>query len=132
MKKWLKTNFKPYMIRPIIYKGFTRFLIGLVIALLWNRFINRSAFYSVTSFAFPILGFVFIGMAWFSFLGMDGMKLHGKKKKETKEKKINYGDMADFVDTEVSFDDLDDNEKSACNLAANLLCSVIFFVLSIF
>lgn len=123
------------MFKPIIYKAFPRFLTGLVAALLWNRYVNKTEFFNVKSYAFPVFGFIYIGLAWFSFLSIDGMKLKpnsAKKKKENEEKKINYADMSDYVDTEVSYDDLSDNEKSACKLAANLLCSAIFFILSIF
>lgn len=131
MKNWLKKNFKTYMIRPIIYKAVPRFLAGLVIALLWSRFINKSSAFTMTGYVFPILGILFVCMAWFSFLGMDGMGFR-KAKSEKKETKISYSDISDYVNFNITYDDLTSTEKSACNLAANLICSVVFFVLSIF
>lgn len=131
MKKWLKKNFKTYMIRPIIYKTVPRFLAGLAVALIWNRFINRSSLFTVTGYAFPILGILFLCLGWFSFLGMDGMGFR-KAKSEKKKTKISYSDISDYVDFNITYDDLTGTEKSACNLAANLICSVVFFVLSIF
>ena len=131
MKKWLRSNFKTYMIRPIIYKTVPRFLAGLVIALLWDRFINKSPLFTLTGYAFPILGILYICLAWFSFLGMDGMGFK-KRNSEKKETKITYSDISDYIDTEITYDDLTNTEKSACHLAANLICSVVFFFLSIF
>ncbi len=131
MKKWLKKNFKTYMIRPIIYKSVPRFLAGLVIALAWDRFVNTSGLFSMTDHLFPIMGLLFLCLSWFSFLAMDGMGFK-KSKKKKKSTKISYSDIADHIDSDVNYDDLTSTEKSACNLAANLVCSVAFFFLSIF
>ena len=134
MIKWFKKNYTHYMIRPIIYKAVPRFLVGLVISLLWDRFINKSEMFTLTGYAFPVMGILFVCMAWFSFLGMDGMgfKKYMKPKSKKKEQTRSFSDMSDFVNTEVSFDELSDIEKSACNLAASLICSLVFFILSLF
>ena len=40
--KNLRKIYKKYMIRPIIYKAFPRIIIGMLVAGLWNRFVNAN------------------------------------------------------------------------------------------
>lgn len=132
MIKKIKSIFQSYMIRPMIYQSVTKASIGLVLALLWNRFINSYGSYLVVRDAFFVVGMFFFMLAWFQYLRLDGAKIHhlleGRKKKKRK-KRHNTMDIADFADEKViSFDELEDEEKIVCRLLGDLICGFLFFI----
>ena len=45
MKTWLKKHWKRYMLRPLIYKTFTRFVLALTVALLWDNYVRLEDVY---------------------------------------------------------------------------------------
>lgn len=123
------------MLRPILYKTFSRLLYGLTIALFWSRFVNQSGLLSVQLHAFPAIGIFWGIMAWFAYLQLDGVRLpkllRWQSRKRTKRSASS--DMADFTDeTIISFDDLEEDERIACSLVSDLICCILFFVLSLF
>jgi hypothetical protein len=134
MKKTLKKLFKRHMIRPIIYMVFTRAVLGLTTALLWNEFVNIRSVLPMRTFAFLFLGIFFLVMGWMAYLRLDGIRMptFDKGLFEWKHKpKRTYGDMIDYVgENVVSFDDLEDDEKDACRLAADLICGAVFLLLT--
>jgi hypothetical protein len=132
MKKLFRI-YKPYMIRPIIYKTVTKSSIGLVVVLLWNRWGNREGFFSL-DYGFSIIGMFMIAMSWFNYLGLDGIDgtrikdalFKSEVKKENKHK-VKHG--MDFVDEKIiSFDELEDDERIACKMASNIITGGIFVV----
>lgn len=123
------------MARPIAYKTFTRFIIVLVLSLLWNRYINRDAFLSLGKHAFFTAGAFLLTMAWFNHLRLDGMRVHHLAEKDVREKKKKKHprkDIVDFVGEKiVSFDELDYDEQAVCKLAANLISGSVFMAMSL-
>lgn len=130
----IKNIFQTYMIRPLIYKVVTKSSIVLVIALLWDRFVNTSGTLSVSRDAFFVVGLIWMLFAWFQYLKLDGYSIQYvfKDKRKKKESKHVQKDIVDFVDEEITaFEELEDEEKVVVGLLSNLIAGGIFFVISI-
>jgi len=134
----MKEKFRKFasilLVRPIIYMTTTRFLLALVVVLLYERFVTnlRPDF---RMFGFTFAGVFFALLAWIAYLRFDGLrmpKLFMKRVNIKKKPMRTYGDMIDYVDEEppVSFDDLQDEEKDICCFFADLICCVAFIALS--
>ena len=63
--------YKKYMFRPILYKTVTKLVIGIVLVLLWDRYINTFGLPVGEYGCFCIGGIIFL-MAWFEFCGWTG------------------------------------------------------------
>lgn len=126
-------RFERYLIEPIIYKTFARFIIFLTLGLLWNRFVNDLF---PATYVFGILAILFFILAWFAYLRMDGIKVPKLERKlldHRKKPPIMYGDMSDYVDEDRDpFEELEENEKELCILIADILCGIIFLIISFF
>lgn len=122
------------MIRPFIYMTFTRFILALTAALLIEHFIN-DPLRDISAFAFVFFGIFFAVLAWIAYLRLDGIKLPKfmmKRVNLSKKPAIKYGDMIDYTDEEiVSFEDLEDEEKDVCILLADIICAVLFLLISL-
>ena len=121
------------MIRPLIYKSFTRFILMLLVVLLWNHFLQPLTPHLTLSTVFPISGVMFLLCAYLVYLRMDGLSIPRMKplKKPKKDPFRAYGDMVDYLDTPpVEFDDLTRDEQDVCSLLANAVCAVLFFIVS--
>lgn len=134
MLKRLKNKYRKEFFRPIAHMVFTRAILGLAAALLWNEFVNIESALSMRTFAFLFLGVFLLVMAWMAYLRLDGVKAPVLDKHlfewKKKPKRIR-GDLIDFVDEDVvSFDDLERDEKDFCRLVANILCGAAFLILS--
>ena len=135
--KKIREKFSREMVRPLIYATFTRFIVGMTVALAADFFLRPTTGHDLRETCFLILGFLFALMALIAWLRLDGMKLpklmmlrvHWRKKPSKM-----YGDIADYLDEQptLTFDELDDEEKDLCLLCADLICCVIFFVVSLF
>lgn len=133
MKKF-REIYRPYMKRPVFYKTFSRFVIGLVPALVWERFIKSNPMLSVVEYAFLVVGMVLLMMAWFNYLSLDGVRIHHLLEKEPKpkRKKHHRRDIVDFVDEKIiSFEELSYEEQKLCNLISNLTAGSVFIILSL-
>lgn len=137
MKK-IKEIYKPYMIRPIIYSTFTKFMSSLCVVLLWDRFVNSRNVqpYGVVDFAFFITAVYFILWAWLQYLVLDGLNLEVFKslaEMVKPKKKVHYTrDFVDFVDEKVvTFDSLDDDEQIVAKILSNLTTSACFLIPSL-
>ena len=115
MKKLFQV-YKSFMIRPTVYKAFPRLIVGLLVAGLWNRYANTMQIHQMTQSIFYLIGFIFLAMAWFSYLSLDGMenpltKLASVFTKADKKrtKTANHSkQMIDFVEEDpVEYEDLD-------------------------
>ena len=72
--RWLKKQYHRYMIRPIVTKTITRTLIGLVIVLLWDKYVNVERIgVSRLGFGLGAVGIILMAGAWFSYLHLDGL-----------------------------------------------------------
>lgn len=118
------------MIRPIIYKSCSRFMYLLTVALLWDRFINRSAIGLSTMMLLIFFGF--LAAAWVAHLRMDGYhlpKLPAKVFRLKQRPDITYGDMIDHVDEQIiNFQDLEDEDQDACLVVADTVCAIFFLI----
>lgn len=116
-------------IRPVVYKSFQRCVIALTLVLLWDRFVNKGRMPWVVNGCFAA-GAVFLALAWLAFLRLDGVRITPPRREE-RPRRWRSGDLVDFVDEHiVSFDEMDDEERIKCTLAAHLLCAVIFLAAS--
>lgn len=120
------------MIRPVIYQAVTRISIGLVLSLLWSRFIDKGA-RSIFEYAFFTMGALFLALTWMQYLKLDGIsvRLVLNKKGNRKKKPIFHSmhDIADFTDEKiVSFDELEEEEKTICLFCANLAAALFFLI----
>jgi hypothetical protein len=113
---------------------FTRIILALTAALLLGEFTKTATALPMRAYAFIFLGIFFLACGWMAYLRLDGIKLptFDKRLFEWKRKpKRTYGDMIDRVDESViSFDELEDDEKDFCRLAADIVCGVVFAALS--
>lgn len=133
MKKTKRRRFHREMIRPLIYKAFTRLILALTASLLWDEFVNLGQ-KETRSWAFVFFGVFFVTAAWMSYLRLDGIKapqfdraLFDWKRKP----KRMVGDIIDYVDEKVvTFEELEEDEKNLVLAAANLLCGVVFIIVS--
>ncbi|MBQ6502784.1 MAG: hypothetical protein IJI57_02595 [Flexilinea sp.] len=135
MKK-IKAIYEPYMLRPMIYMTFTRFVLALFVVLLADFFISQNVGYPVKKDGFFICAFLFALLAVIAWLRMDGVKLPQimmMRVNPAKKPSRMYGDMIDTIDERpgINFDELDDSEKDFCILIANLFCFIVFLVLAI-
>ena len=132
MKK-IKEIYEPYMLRPMIYMTFTRFVLGLFITLLADFFISQNVGHSVKKDGFFICAFIFALLTVIAWLRMDGVRLPQLmmlRVNPSKKPSRMYGDMIDFVEERpgIDFNELDDQEKDLCIFAANLFCSIVFLL----
>lgn len=136
----MKEKFRKFatkiLVRPVIYMATTRFLLALVVVLLFERFLTnvRPDF---RMFGFTGAGVFFALLAWIAYLRLDGLhmpKLLMKRVNIKRKPMRTYGDMIDYVDEEppVSFDDLEDEEKDICCFFSDLICCILFIALSFF
>ncbi|MBO5335950.1 MAG: hypothetical protein J6A94_02315 [Lachnospiraceae bacterium] len=128
IKKIIKI-FQPYMIRPTVYQCATKISIALVLALLWNRFINLEKVFSVVRDAFLVVGVFFFMLAWFQYLRLDGMKVDHTAKSDKKKKRHVTKDIVDYADEKIiSFAELDDDERMFCRLLGDVVCGLLFLI----
>lgn len=130
IKKIIKI-FQPYMIRPTIYQCATKLSVALVLALLWDRFINVSGMFYVVRDAFLVAGIFFLMLAWFQYLKLDGMKVSKTSSEEKNKKKKRHitKDIVDFADEKIiSFAELEDEERIVCRLTGDVVCSLLFLI----
>ena len=136
MKRRLKERIQPFMVRPIIYKTFARFLYALLAALLWKEFVLDADSPLTLQSAFVFLFVLFVAAAWIAYLRLDGAKLPRFPAKRLRLKdrtEIRYGDMPDYIDEPVvSFAELEWEEQDVCLICAEAVNALIFIVLSFF
>ena len=122
------------MIRPLIYKVFTRGILALFAAQLAHFFLPAGSALSSFSNLALLLGFIFLLFTVLAWLRLDGMKIPQLKLPRIKRKDPPFltGDMADHLDDDiVTFDELDEEEQNACVLLADLILAVVCFLLAL-
>ncbi len=130
MLKKLRSRFRRDMIRPCVYATFTRFVLALAAALLADFFLGPVAKRDLREPAFLLLALILALMAVIAWLRMDGVRLPKPMMLRTtlrKKPTRTYGDIADHLDEQptVDFADLEDEEKDACLLCADVICAVL-------
>ena len=136
MKKYIK----PYMKRPIYEKIAVRILIALVLACFYNIYIFKKFVINATFFNYPMLSFgcICLMLGWFNYLKFDGIKInlnidqHNREKKKNRKKKHKNKGMMDYTDEEIREDqELLEDEKTVCNMVANLVGGFIIVIPSL-
>ena len=132
MKKF-REIYQPYMLRPMIYMTFTRFVLGLFITLLADFFISQAAGRSVRKDAFFVCAVISAVLAVIAWMRLDGVRLPSLmmlRVNPSKKPTRMYGDMIDYIDERpgIDFSELDDSEKDLCILTADVFCFVVFLI----
>ena len=134
MKQKLRKLMGREIIRPLIYKLFTRGILALFAAQLAHFFLPAGGTLSSFSNLSLLLGFVFALFAFLAWLRLDGMRIPQMKLPRIKRKDPPFltGDMADHMDDDiVTFDELDPEEQNTCVLLADLILSAVCFLLAL-
>ncbi len=131
--KRIRAIFKSYMIRPTIYRAISKFTLALTVVLLWDRFILLGRLNVLRDGSF-IAGVVLLTMAWFSYLGLDGLtwkKLFRRNTDVKKEKPRKWGgsDIIDFADEHVvRLEELEEDERRVVYLLSSLIPGLLYLV----
>ena len=135
MIRWLKTHVTREMIRPLIYKVFTRGVLALFAAQLIHFFAPTQWALAQFSNLALILAALFLLGTVVAWLRLDGMNIPQFKLPRAKRTDPAFltGDMADHIDDDiVKFDDLDKEEQDVCVLLTDLILAAVCLVLAIF
>lgn len=129
--KWIREHYHRYMYSAIAARAVAVALVALTAALLWYRFIDKDKLRGL-GFGLIVVGLICVLLAWFEYLRLDGIRpirdsfSSLKKKSREKKKKRFDGDIVDYTDEDiVSFKDLDDEDKIACSLAADVIAGAL-------
>lgn len=127
----IKGIYQRYMLRPLIYMTAYRLMAALVFLLAILRFVPSGPAPDLIASFLTILFALF---SYLVYLRMDGLRIPRMKhfKSRKKDPLRNYGEMTDHVDDEpqITFDELETDEKDLCSLLSNLINLVIWLVLS--
>ena len=128
MIRWLKTHVNRDMIRPLIYKVFTRGVLALFAAQLIHFFAPETWPMARFSNLSLILGGLFLLGAAVAWLRLDGLNIPQFKLPRVKRTDPAFltGDMADHIDDDiVKFDDLDKEEQDVCVLLTDFFLAAV-------
>ena len=134
MIRWLREHVTRDMVRPLIYKVFTRAVLALFAAELFHFFAPPSwPMARFANLALILAGLFFLGTA-VAWLRLDGMRIPQMKLPRVKRKDPAFltGDMADHIDDDiVKFDDLDEEEQNVCVLLTDLFLALVCLALAL-
>lgn len=128
----IKGVYQRYMLRPLIYLTAFRLMLAAIFLLGIIRLVPNGPAPSLVAGFLTVLFALF---AYLVYLRMDGLRIPRLKPIRRKGKSDplrNFGSMADHADDEpqVTFEELETDERDLCSLLANLIGLVVFFVLS--
>ena len=121
------------LVRPLIYKIFTRGILALFAAQLVHFFAPAASGFASFSNLSLGLGLLFVLFTVLAWLRLDGLKIPRLKLPRMKRKDPPFlaGSMADHIDDDiVSFDDLDPEEQDVCVLLADAALAVLCLLLA--
>ena len=133
MIRRLKKDFHPDMVRPLVYKVFTRGILALFTAQFVHRFAPAGARLASFSSLSLLLGLLFALFSLLAWLRLDGLRIPQLKLPRMKRKDPPFlaGSMADHIDDDiVSFDDLSGEEQNLCVLLADLFLTAVCLLLA--
>ena len=126
-------KFGSHLIRPAVYKAFRRLIYGTTATLLADFFI-KDPVRNIKSYGFALCAVLCALGAWLSYLKSDGIALPKKPDWHMPKRKkpvFFYADIADHLDDAPDvYDDLEEEDKGRCLMAADGALTVIFIVLS--
>jgi hypothetical protein len=122
-----------YLIHPTIYKIASRAFLGITFSLLWNYFINENETYIMAEKTFFFVGVVLLTMAWFNYLKLDGISIGmARKGNKGKDKSGHQSkNIIDFLEEEVTSDELDEEDEILSAIIANIFTGICFLIPSI-
>jgi len=128
----LRSVYQRYMLRPLIYLTAFRLMLAAIFLLILIRFVPNGPAPSLIAGFLTVLFALF---AYLVYLRLDGLRIPRMKPIKRKRKSDplrNFGAMADYADEEpqVTFEELEPEERDLCSLLANLICLVVYLVLS--
>lgn len=134
MIRWLKEHVTRDMIRPFIYKVFTRAVLALFAAELIHFFAPAQwPLARFSNLALVLAGLFLLGsvVAWLRLDGLNIPQLKLPRMKRT-DPAFLQGDMADHIDDDiVKFDDLDREEQDVCVLLTDVLLAIVCLILAL-
>ncbi|WP_353097461.1 hypothetical protein [Tissierella praeacuta] len=129
MKKLLRMY--SYLIQPTIYKIILRVFLGVTFSLLWNHFINKNKIHIMVEKSFFFVGTVLLTMAWFNYLKLDGISITRKGNKGKDKSGRQSKNIIDFLEEEVTNDELEEDDELLSAIIANILTGICFLTPSI-
>lgn len=121
-----------HIVRFILSGCVVRCAIVFALALVWNRFINRNGFLSLSEHTFFTAGVIFLAAAWFRYLKLDRVCIHHLLEKKKKSPRYKAADLTDYIETEPdSLDIRDEKQKTICHLISDLLTGTGLILISI-
>ncbi len=135
MIKRIRKEFRRYMIRPLIYKLFTRFMLTLCAGLLWHRFVPMERTGLNLSGVMTIIAAVYVLCTWLAYLRLKGTRVPriNLKLRRHRDPVRLYGDMSDYTDQEIyAFEELEESEQDLCVFLADGILALLFGVISLF
>ena len=126
MLRWLRDNFQRHMIRPFVYKLFTRAVLTVFAVLAAEFFLPRFSPLFTKGNLFLLSAAVWLVGAWISYLRLHGLRFprFDIQKLRRKDPLRRFGDM--------TYADLDDREKDVCTLLCDLALCPVFAAVSLF
>ncbi len=121
------------MIRPLIYKIFTRGILALFAAEVAHFFLPPHWPLAMFSNLFLALGVLFLAGCALAWLRLDGLKIPQMKLPRMKRKDPAYmaGDIADHIDDDIrGFEELSKEEQDICVLLADVLLTAVCLLLA--
>ena len=133
MIRWLKKHVDRNMIRPLIYKVFTRAVLAPFAAELVHFFAPEGWPLARFSNLALILAILFLLGAVIAWLRLDGMKIPQFKLPRLKriDPAFLTSDIADHIDDIVKFDDLDKEEQDVCVLLTDIRLAAVCLLLAL-
>ena len=132
--KHILSIYKPYLIRPTLYRTVNKFAVGLTLVLLWDRFLNHGRL-AVVRDGFFVAGAVLLFLAWLSYLALDGLTVSrlfraGKEKKREKRSPVRRSaDIIDFADEHIPrLDELEEDERRFVYFFSSLIAGLCFLI----
>lgn len=127
-----KKLWQRYMLRPLIYMAAYRLMVSLILLLAIVRLVPSGPRPSLVA---GFLAAVFALFSYLIYLRLDGLRIPRMKYYRPKKKNDplrSAASMVDHMDDEpqVTFEELETEEKDLCSLLSNLINLVIFAVAS--
>ncbi len=115
----------------IIQKLVVRLLITLIISFAWMKVFKIQYFQAMINYPIVFFAFLFITLAWFNYLKLDGLLVptNYQKMKNDSSKKHKTKQMIDYVETNINQDtQLSKTQQMQCKLYANLICGILLLI----
>lgn len=126
-----KKIWQRYMLRPLIYMAAYRLMVALIVLLAVVRLVPNGPRPALVA---GFLVAAFAVLSYFVYLRMDGLRIPRMKYYRPKKKDPlrSAASMNDHMDDEpqVTFEELETEEKDLCSLLSNLINLVIFAIAS--